>query len=90
VVQSADPASGLDDYRSCRTLLYGARHGSVLVDSEMSPVFIVVGPVLAEQTPKVLLVGNDDVVEQLRVEQDRLRVHDHVPPRRWPSFAYRR
>ena len=65
MVQSADPASGLDDYRSCRTLLYGARHGSVLVDSEMSPVFVVVGPVLAEQTPKVLVVENDDVVERL-------------------------
>ena len=65
MVQSADPASGLDDYRSCRTLLYGARYGSVLGDSEMSPVFGVVGPVLAEQTPKVLVVENDDVVERL-------------------------
>ena len=65
MVQSADPAAGSDDYRSCRTLLYGGRHGSVLVDSEMSPVFMVVGPVLAEQTPKLLVVASDDVVEQL-------------------------
>jgi len=37
VVESADPASGLDDYRFFRTLFYGARQGCVLVDSEMSP-----------------------------------------------------
>ncbi len=64
MVQSADSASSVDGRHCGRTLLYRAAQRSVLVDSQMRPIFVVIGPVLVEQAPKVLLVENDDVVEQ--------------------------
>ena len=66
MVQSTDPPSGLDQPPWCRTLLCGAPHWSILVDSEVSPVLVVVGPVFLEQAPKVLLVKNDDVIGATR------------------------
>ena len=65
MVKPAGPASGLDRCRYCRTLLYRAAQRSVLLDPKMSSIFVVVSPVLVEQPPKVALVENDDVVEQL-------------------------
>jgi hypothetical protein len=38
---------------------------SVLVDPAVRAVLVIIGPVLAQQAPQVLLVEDDDVVEQL-------------------------
>ena len=65
MVQSADPVSREDHGCSRRRSLHWTAQRSVLGDPKMSPVLVVVGPELGEQAPKVLLVENDDVVEQL-------------------------
>ena len=80
MVQSTDPPSGLDQPPWCRTLLCGAPHWSILVDSEVSPVLVVVGPVFLEQAPKVLLVKNDDVIEQLPPYRAHQALGDPVLP----------
>ena len=59
MVQSAEPAPSVDSRRGGRTLFQWAAKRSVLVDPEMSPVLVVVGPVLVEQALKVLLVEDD-------------------------------
>ena len=48
VVQTADSAASMDDRERAGTLLNGSARGSVLVDSEMSPVLVVVGPVFGK------------------------------------------
>jgi hypothetical protein len=65
VVKAADPGSSVYG-RSCRwMLLHRANQWSVLVDSQMRPVVVVVDPVLMQKALKVVLVENDEVVEQL-------------------------
>ena len=64
-MKPADPPAGSDDCRFQRTMLDGAGHRRILANPEVSPIAVVVRPVLGEQTPQVLLMKNDDVIEQL-------------------------
>ena len=50
---------------ACRAQVHGTNHRHVLVDPEMRPIIVIVGQVLAEQPPKMLVVKNDDVVKQV-------------------------
>jgi len=52
----------MDGRESAGTQLNGSARGRVLVDSEVSPVLVVIGPVFGEQASEMLLVENDDVV----------------------------
>lgn len=71
-------AAGVHAYRWCRPptrrrpstaavdpaarRLNGTSHRRVFLDPEMRPIFVVIGHVLAEQAPKMLVIENDGVV----------------------------
>jgi hypothetical protein len=63
VVQAPDPPPGFDCCRRPRSApLHGTSHRRVFLDPEMRPIFVVIGHVLAEQAPKMLVIENDGVV----------------------------
>ena len=81
VVQTADSAASMDGRERAGTLLNGSARGSVLVDSEMSPVLVVVGPVLGEQASEMFLVENDNVVQELSPCRTHQAFGDPILPR---------
>src|SRR6266508_3549236 len=65
VVEATYPTMGVYGSGACRAQVHGTKHRRVLVDPEMRPIPVVIRQVLAEQPPKMLVVENDDVVEQV-------------------------
>ena len=56
---------GVHSGGAARAQLHRAGHRRVLLDPEMRPIPVVVRQVLAEQPPKMFVVENNDVVEQV-------------------------
>jgi hypothetical protein len=65
VVEATYSTMGVYGGGACRAQVHGTNHRCVLVDPEMRPIPLVVRQVLAEQPPKMLVVENDDLVEQI-------------------------
>ena len=65
MVETSDPASGLNDGGACGAQFHRTSHRRVLLDPEMGPIPVVVRQVLAEQPPEMLAVEDDGVVEQI-------------------------
>jgi hypothetical protein len=78
VVEATYPTMGVHGGGACRAQVHGTNHRRVLVDPEMRPIPVVVRQVLAEQPPKMLVVENDDVLEQVAP----YRPHEFVRPAR--------
>ena len=65
VVEATYPTIGVYGGGACGAQVHGASQWRVLVNPEMRPIPMVARQVLAEQPPKMFVVENDDVVEQV-------------------------